>query len=151
MSFVVLHWRYIAIAALAGTTALFYALWNSSANGFAEYRARVAAIGEQRAAETKRVNEQHETTLEVVSNAWNDQLPAIRKNAVANYIATSRGGLLTPADRCALSVNATSPKSPDAPPAECVPPEQFISGCAEDAGKVMAWQEWARLNDLPVR
>jgi hypothetical protein len=112
MSFVVLHWRYIAIAALAGTTALFYALWNSSANGFAEYRARVAAIGEQRAAETKRVNEQHETTLEVVSNAWNDQLPAIRKNAVANYIATSRGGLLPPADRCALSVNATSPKSP---------------------------------------
>ena len=151
MSFALLYWRYLVMAALAGTTALFFALWNSSVKEFAEYRAKVAAIGEQQAAETKRINEQHETTLEVVSNAWNDQLPAIRKNAVANYIAATRGGLLPSTDKCALSVNAVRPESLDGSAAECVPPEQFISGCAEDAGKVMAWQEWARLNDLPVR
>ena len=151
MSFALLYWRYLVMAALAGTAALFFALWNSSVKEFAEYRAKVAAIGEQQAAETKRINEQHETTLEVVSNAWNDQLPAIRKNAVAHYIAAARGGLLPSADKCALSVNAVRPESLDGSAAECVPPESFITNCAEDAGKVMAWQEWARLNDLPVR
>ena len=151
MSFALLYWRYLVMAALAGTAALFFALWNSSVKEFAEYRAKVAAIGEQQAAETKRINEQHETTLEVVSNAWNDQLPAIRKNAVANYIAATRGGLLPSTDKCALSVNAVRPESLDGSAAECVPPESFITNCAEDAGKVMAWQEWARLNDLPVR
>ena len=73
----------------------------------------------------------------------------IRESAIRNYYR----GLLYTRDKIAASKDANSAQVPDEPASElgtCRQSIEFIEGCALDANHVLMFQEWVRVNQLPV-
>lgn len=148
MTFLLSNWRYVLIAVLIASNALSYKLWRHSITEFDNYKIAVLAEGERAKQEAEAINKLHQKTLEDVSNAWAKQLPKIREGAVTAFLNRYPLGLRPTTNQGCLPRNADSPQKPDGTSEE--PVLDFIRDCAEDAGKVGAWQEWARLNRLVV-
>lgn len=152
MELLLKNWQLIAIAILAALVALFSTLWMREVREFAEYKGRIEEAGNRAMEEKKRIEKEHQTNLENVSNAWNNQLPHIRGAAVRNYLASRPNGVCPSTDSVRVSGDAGSPQVPDGTGEERVVVEAgFIEDCAEDAGRVVKWKEWAIGAKLPVR
>lgn len=146
--FLISNWRYILIAALIASNGLLWALWRHSVESFDNYKIAVIAEGERAKQEAEAINKLHQKTLEDVSNAWAKQLPKIREGAVTAFLNRYPLGLRPATNQGCLPGNAESPEVVNGTGEE--PMANFVRDCAEDAGKVGAWQEWARLNKLGI-
>lgn len=114
--------------------------------------AQTKTIGEQAEIKAEETNDLHQKTLEDVSHAWEKELPIARNNAVAAYLAAHPVRVSRSDTSCnQVPGNAGSQQSNDGTGKECVPDETLIRDCAEDALKIGTWQDWARLNLLPVK
>lgn len=151
MMFLISNWRYILIAALIASNGLLWALWRHSVADFDNYKIAVIAEGEWAKQEAEAINKLHQKTLEDVSNAWAKQLPKIREGAVTAFLNRYPLGLRPATNQGCLPGNAESPEVINGTSEESVScPAEFIRDCADDAGKIGAWQEWARLNKLGI-
>jgi len=151
MTFLLSNWRLVLIAALIASNGLLWALWRHSVESFDNYKIAVIAEGERAKQEAEAINKLHQKTLEDVSNAWAKQLPKIREGAVTAFLNRYPLGLRPATNQGCLPGNAESPQIVNGTREESVScPSEFIRDCAEDAGKVGAWQEWARLNKLGI-
>lgn len=148
MMFLLSNWRYFLIAALIASNGLLWALWRHSVESFDNYKITVIAEGERAKQEAEAINKLHQKTLEDVSNAWAKQLPKIREGAVTAFLNRYPLGLRPATNQGCLPGNAESPEVVNGTSEE--PMANFVRDCAEDAGKVGAWQEWARLNKLGI-
>ena len=148
MTFLLSNWRYVLIASLIASNGLLWALWRHSVESFDNYKIAVIAEGERAKQEAEAINKLHQKTLEDVSNAWAKQLPKIREGAVTAFLNRYPLGLRPATNQGCLPGNAESPEVVNGTSEE--PMANFVRDCAEDAGKVGAWQEWARLNKLGI-
>lgn len=148
MTFLLSNWRLVLIAALIASNGLLWALWRHSVKSFDDYKIAVIAEGERAKQEAEAINKLHQKTLEDVSNAWAKQLPKIREGAVTAFLNRYPLGLRPATNQGCLPGNAESPEVANGTSEE--PMADFVRDCAEDAGKVGAWQEWARLNKLGI-
>lgn len=148
------NWKYILIAALTATNILFYNLWQGSKEEFVIYQAEVRVLGEEAERKVKEVEANQQKVLEDVSNAWKNQLPKAREDAVDAYKRRYPNfGLRLPTEGgCNLSGTTHSAERSDGTGEEqVVVGTGFIQDSAEDALKIELWQEWARQNKIPVR
>ena len=151
MTFLLSNWRLVLISALIASNGLLWALWRNSVQSFDDYKIAVIAEGERSKQEAEAINKLHQKTLEDVSNAWAKQLPKIREGAVTAFLNRYPLGLRPATNQGCLPGNAESPEVVNGTSEESVScPTEFIRNAAEDAGKVGAWQEWARLNKLGI-
>ena len=148
MTFLLSNWRLVLISALIASNGLLWALWRHSVESFDNYKIAVIAEGERAKQEAEAINKLHQKTLEDVSNAWAKQLPKIREGAVTAFLNRYPLGLRPATNQGCLPGNAESPEVVNGTSEE--PMANFVRDCAEDAGKVGAWQEWARLNKLGI-
>lgn len=148
MTFLLSNWRLVLIAALIASNGLLWALWRHSVTSFDNYKIAVLAEGERAKQEAEAINKLHQKTLEDVSNAWAKQLPKIREGAVTAFLNRYPLGLRPTTNQGCVSRDADSPEV--TPRTSEEPMADFVRDCAEDAGKVTAWQEWARLNKLGI-
>lgn len=146
------NWKYIVIGVLLAGNALFWNLWQSKSEELAIFRAEVNVLAEQAELKAKEIEAHQQKVLEDVSNAWNSQLPAIRKDAVDAYkrrypniglrLPNASSSQVPGASGSSQGSNGTS----EEPMAACT--DQFISDSAEDALKIQMWQDWAEGNRL---
>lgn len=152
MTFLLSNWRYVLIAVLIASNALSYKLWRHSITEFDNYKITILAEGERAKQEAEAINKLHQKTLEDVSNAWAKQLPKIREGAVTAFLNRYPLGLRPTTNQGCLPGHAESPEVTHGTGEESVScPADFVRDCAEDAGKVGAFQEWVRMNNLEVR
>lgn len=77
------------------------------------------------------------------------KVPEIRAGAVAAYIAARRLRSTTASGGAVPNPGASQPMD-DGEVSQCVPDATLIESAAEDAAKLDAWQDYARLNGIPV-
>ena len=115
-----------------------------------EYQSTIHAYAEAKEAETKRINDEHKENLTTVKKEFESDLPKVRSDAVANYLATHRLPRTCPGSG-QVSGSDSSEQVHDGTVKEQLPvDEETIGNCAEDANKLAEWQEYARLNHIPV-
>ena len=148
MMWLLSNWKLVVLSLLIGYASLVTKLWRMSADDFSHYKADVAA-------EAAAKDQQHQKTVEDVSNAWNSILPGVRSNAVSSYLAAHRtGGGMQPASPGNVQP-ASGAEGTDGAGKEqlsaCQPDARFIQDAAEDALKIKKWQDWATENQLPIQ
>lgn len=140
--------RYLAIglgACLLLTLVLLNRAWTEVAEK--------TAVIESMHREAQAYKEKSEMTSKEIGDAFTTLVEQAKISAVANYkkrygtgnaaCGIRTDGLLT---RHKDGVGETiSTESTDG-----VPQSEFISACASDAAVIEQWQQWARLNQLPV-
>jgi len=112
----------------------------------AAFRATVQTLGEQAAANVKRIEQQGKDNLKKVTDDYERKIPAIRAGAVAAYKLRYPN-----ASSCTVCQNVPGKPLDDAARPQCVPDSAFIESAADDAAKVSAWQAWCILNQCPVQ
>ncbi len=128
-----------AIATLIGLLIGGWTAWTLTKDHYELILAKVNTLAEVAKAETKLIEERHEKILLDVSNAWSRELGNVRSNAVTRYIDRVRP---VPCES-GMPGDAPSPTGTTEAPEEllsCRP--EFVSDCAEDAAKVIKWQDW---------
>jgi hypothetical protein len=148
MTFLLLHWRWILIAALAASTALFFTLWRVAVEDLTVFKAQVAIIGQAAEAEKKRIDEANATTLKEIKDAIPKQIADARAGAVKRYIAS----LPPSSGSCVLPAPTVVPGGTDAASKEPIPCRPgFIEDAAQDAATIGLVQEWVRKTGLPIK
>jgi hypothetical protein len=144
------NWKWILIAAIVAVLTAWGSYWKWQANTcrseYEAFRISTAALGmaaKAKAEETK--TRQNKTTKEVgnASKASRSRISEFYGNGLRLPADTSSGRVPAPPD---------NPKVADEPAKEPAPsrPGVTTESCALDAEQVMAWQEWARQQQLPV-
>jgi hypothetical protein len=149
MTFLLLHWRWILIAALAASTALFFTLWRVAVEDLTVFKAQVAIIGQAAEAEKKRIDEANATTLKEIKDAIPKQIADARAGAVKRYIAS----LPPSSGSCVLPAPTVVPGGVDATGSEQLVTcrSGFIEDAAQDAATIGLVQEWVRKVGLPIK
>lgn len=141
------------VAALILYATVITYFYKSVTEDFAEFKAGIVVLGQEAEKHAKEVNDRHEKTLKENKDAWNKALPSIRENAIDSYMRRFPRGLL--GDSCPGQVPGPSgnPGAPDGAVEERMAPGEmeFISNCAEDAGKLRSLRSWATDNKLKVK
>lgn len=137
---------WIIAGILALGVALMAHLYLKERDAFTAFRAEVKTLGEAAEAEKVRIQAAYDENLKKVKEQNENQLPRVRRDAVAAY------KLRYPTSSCgSVSDPASSQQVDDGTVAKCVPDAAFIEAAAEDALKLDAWQSWAILNQIPVK
>lgn len=154
MMLLIANWKYVLIAALTATTLMFYNLWQGTKEDFTTYKTEVRVLGEEAERKAKEIEAHQQKVLEDVSNAWNSQLPAIRKDAVDAYkrrypniglrIPTEGGCVMPRTTGVPQGANGTSEE-------QVVVGAGFIQDSAQDALTIEMVRKWVRENNIPVR
>ena len=148
MTFLLDNWRWILIAALAASTALFFTLWRGAAEDLTVFKAQVAVIGEQAQKDKERIEAANATTLKEIKDAIPKQIADARSGAVKRYIAS----LPPSSGSCVLPAPTVVPGGTDAASKEPIPCRPgFIEDAAQDAATIGLVQEWVRKSGLPVQ
>lgn len=144
----------VLIAALAWTTHLYL----NKRDQLAALTATVQALGVAAEKVVEEKKAEYASNLQTVKEDHESLTSAIRATAVANYVRAhpNAGGVLNCSRSRTLCPTSSSIKVDDG--TEQKPlldgnitlDEATIRNAAEDASKVDAWQEWAKLNNLPV-
>jgi hypothetical protein len=148
MTFLLLHWRWLLIAGLLASTALFFTLWRDAVEDLTVFKAQVAIIGQAAEAEKKRIDEANATTLKEIKDAIPKQIADARSGAVKRYIAS----LPPSSGSCVLPALTVVPGGTDAASKEPIPCRPgFIEDAAQDAATIGLVQEWVRKTGLPIK
>lgn len=107
---------------------------------FTTYRTLVESLGKKAAEDKKRIEAQQAENLEKVKKYEKDII-TLRSNAAANYrMRFDASGSTVPDASSGIKMDdGTSKKSMV---------DSFAKDCGEDAAKLEAWREWARLNGV---
>lgn len=149
------NWQLIVFGVLIAGNVLFYNLWQHSKGELIAYSSGVEALGNDALKEKARIEDEHQSNLETVKHDYESTLPAIRAGAVAAYLAAHRvqsnagQGSMRGITGSLPAHDGAGQKQLSAP--ICQSDEQFIQDAADDAQKLSEWQEWSRLNRIPVR
>ena len=91
----------------------------------------------------------------ITAKEINDGIPKLLEQAKASAVANYKKRYLGN-DACGIRANGLSVvptgsgETISTEVADGVPESEFISACASDAAIIGQWQQWARLNQLPV-
>lgn len=150
MSWLLLNWKYVVIVALAAALLGMTNLYLGKRDELAGFQSKVTAEGKAAETANKLVADQHKENLVQVRKDYEDQVPEIRNNAVANYVAAHPPVVrYRTVVRTVPSDGASVPVDDGAQP-EPILDEPFIQECAEDSAKVGAFQQYCKLNHCPV-
>lgn len=142
---------YIIIVVLVVAHAWTTNLYLGKRDQLAALTASTQALGQaaQKIVEEKKI--EHANNLQTVKENYENHVPTIRADAVRNYLAAHhRRVRVERAGGGALPRDAPGEQVDDRASKELVPDSAFIEDAAEDALKLNAWQEWSRLNAIPV-
>jgi len=137
---------YIVIVALIAALAWTTNLYLGKRDQFTALVTSVRAIGEAAKLEAVKKTQEGVDNLKIVKDKHEKELPAIRRDAVANYRMRN-----PVASSCPVSGNGPGQQVDDGAKQERVLDEPFIAECATDASKVAAFQEYCSLNHCPVK
>lgn len=150
MSFLLSNWQYVVIAILTATCAFLAEQWRSTHDELVGYQSTIRAYAEAKEEETTRINKQQEDNLERIKQ-YEADLPKVRADAIAAYRAAhsvprsdSSGGQM-PGITASKSVYDGTVQE------RVVIDDETIGNCGDDANKLREWQEFAKLNHLPVK
>lgn len=143
--FITDNWKLIAIAALVAGNAFFFHLWQSTKAEYLTYAGGVTAVAKQAIADKERVESERDANLTKVKE-HEANLPTVRAGAVAAYLR------MHPSTSCSAMPGITQGKQAnDGASKESVSDLSiFIEDAADDADKIVQWQEWAMRNKIPV-
>lgn len=96
MSFLLMNWRWVLLAALIATNALTFKLWQGAVDDLTEFKAQVAALGEQ-AKKDKERKEAEDKLLKEKTDANHKRAVAALRADIARLRDSGSGGLSAPA------------------------------------------------------
>lgn len=149
MPFLLSNWKYVLIGLLVLANILFYRLWQNKVEEFIAFQAQVAAIGKAAEAEARSREAEQNANLVRIKETYEKDLIEVRAAALANYLTAHRVPRPNPSGSQMPGITFGKPAN-DGTPQECVPPESFVQDSADDANKLLEWQDWARLNKIPL-
>lgn len=141
--------KYVIIALLAIALASMTGLYLNKRDELAALEGSVRAIGEAAEKVVKEKEAEGKANLTKIKEDHESKVPEIRAGAVAAYVAAHRVRVSAPGGGEVPSPGAGQPVD-DAGTCNLVPDEALIESAAEDAAKLSAWQDYARLNGIPV-
>ena len=158
--FALANWKFIVIAALAAALIVVANAYVDLRDEFVGYKASVAVLAESAEREVEKKEQEGRENLAKVRGDYENKIETIRSNAVANY--TARREPVRPASSVrnanagsgSVSGSGSGLRLDDGASKECVvaqPDAAFIEDAADDAAKLSAWQEYARLNGIEVK
>ena len=143
------NWKWIVIASLA------IALLTSIGYGkmvAAERDAKIVEIQSMKDAAQTYKTASMQTAKEI-----NDGIPKLVEQAKASAVANYKKRYGVGNAACGIRADSLLTRHKDGvgeavstEVADGVPQPEFISACASDASVIEQWQQWARLNQLPV-
>ena len=147
MSLLLTQWKLILIAVLVASNALTLKLWDNARTDLIEYRAEIASMAQQVADENARLARIQLQNLSHLRTDYEAKTADIRADAVAAYL---RRVPKPAAGSNAVSATSAGSRMDDGASPECRLDTALIQDAADDALKLAAWQEYARLNQVPV-
>ena len=123
---------------------------------YTTYKAAVQQYREDSVKAARAREDEHRNNLDAVKEDYEKRLSEINAVALRNY-RRMRDDTAT-RERISLSLAPAGVEVDAGAAAQCVAAAQpaggiddaIIEGCAEDAMKVSAWQDWAKRNQLPT-
>ena len=141
-------YKYVVIAVLVLALAGMTNLYLGKRDQYAALEGTVRAFGEAAEKALKDKEDQGKENLAQIRKIHEDKIPEIRAAAVANYLA-HRVRVTAPSGGPMPNPSAGQPVDDDKI-CQPVPDTALIESAAEDAAKLEAWQDYARLNGIPV-
>lgn len=143
------HWQAALAAALAVAVLVLQLQLDAARAGHLAYVASVEAVAAKAAQEKAEVEQRQAENLRTIEDKHDEKhVEAVRTGAVASI----RRGLRKPASGGGgmPGIAASQPAHDDAGK-ECAAAYAIVADAAEDADTLTMWQEWARINHIPVR
>lgn len=163
MKFELLPW--IIVIALVGALALMTTYYLDERDALTVCRAQAEQAARDQEGEKARIEGQHRENLAAVKEDYEKRLPEVRALAVRNYrrlrddaatrervsLSLAPAGVAVDAgaaEKCVVVGGDADSLTPGPSPGGRGE-DEFVTGCAEDALKVFAWQDWAKRNGVP--
>lgn len=151
LAFLRQHWQAVLCAALAFAVMMLQLRLDAVT---AEHKAYVASVelaaGGAEAKKVERESVQTENLRTIEENHDEKHVQAVRARAV-DAVRGSRLQQRPAGSGGAMPGIAARVEADDGAGKECGSFDALVADAAEDADTLTAWQEWARLNEIPVR
>jgi len=144
-----LNWKLVVIGALLVGLGMMSSLYVSKRDELITFTAQVEAAGLAQQAKNAETKARYEDNLITIRSEHEAHVNEIRDSAVAAYRAHF-AGVRTYPRRSGVPSAPTSIRVDDAPQPELVLDPAFVEESAEDVAKLEAFQQWVRLNKVPV-
>ena len=143
------QWKLIAIGLLAVALWFQGSLLSTAQHDLEQSRAVASAMAASQAARTEVINAAQQENLKTIEARHDEKhVEAVRAGAVA----TLRRGVRKPAaGGSGMPGIAARVEADDGTREECAAAFAVDADAAEDADTLSMWQEWARLNNIPVQ
>lgn len=149
MGFLMEHWQAVLAAALAVAVLVLQLQLDAARADHKAYVAGVELAAAKAAQEKVEVEQRQAENLQTIEDKHDEKhVEAVRTGAVASI----RRGLRKPAaGGSGMPGIAARVEADDGTREECAAAFAVVADAAEDADTLTMWQEWARLNNIPVR
>lgn len=142
------QWKLIAIAVMAGALWIQGAMLDAAQEDLEQQRVVVEALAAAQAERAKVINEAQQENLKTIEARHDEKhVQEVRRRAVAAI--SGRVQHAQPGSGAMPGIAAGQPAD-DGTREECAAAYAIVADAAEDADTLTMWQEWARLNKIPV-
>lgn len=142
------QWKLIAIAVMAGALWIQGALLDAAQEDLEQQRVVAEALAAAQSERAKVINEAQQENLKTIEARHDEKhVENIRRRAVG---AIANGLRVPSASDSAVPRDAAGKSADDGTREECAAAYAIVADAAEDADTLTMWQEWARLNKIPV-
>lgn len=143
------HWQAVLAAVLAIAVLVLQLQLDAARAEHLAYVARAEAVADRAAQERAEVERRQAENLQTIKDKHDEKhVEAVRAGAVA----TLRRGVRKPAaGGSGMPGIAARVEADDGTREECAAAFAVVADAAEDADTLSMWQEWARLNNIPVQ
>lgn len=142
------QWKLIAIAVMAGALWIQGAMLDAAKEDLEQQRVVVEALAAAQAERAKVINEAQQENLKTIEARHDEKhVQEVRRRAVA--AVSGRVQHTQPGSGAMPGIAAGQPAD-DGTREECAAAFAVVADAAEDADTLSMWQEWARLNNIPV-
>ena len=143
------HWQAVLAAGLAVAVLVLQLQLDATRAGHKAYVAGVELAAAKAAQERAEVERRQAENLQTIKDKHDEKhVEAVRAGAVA----TLRRGVRKPAaGGSGMPGIAARVEADDGTREECAAAFAVVADAAEDADTLSMWQEWARLNQIPVQ
>ena len=142
------QWKLIAIAVMAGALWIQGAMLDAAQEDLEQQRVVVEALAAAQAERAKVINEAQQENLKTIEEKHDEKhVQEVRRRAVA--AVSGRVQHAQPGSGAMPGIAAGQPAD-DGTREECAAAYAIVADAAEDADTLTMWQEWARLNKIPV-
>lgn len=142
------QWKLIAIAVMAGALWIQGAMLDAAQEDLEQQRVVVEALAAAQAERAKVINEAQQENLKTIEARHDEKhVQEVRHRAVS--AVSGRVQHAQPGSGAMPGIAAGQPAD-DGTREECAAAYAIVADAAEDADTLTMWQEWARLNKIPV-